>query len=270
MQKWACGVNYVGSRYYGWQKQLDIGPTVEQVLTDALQSVANHTISLVCAGRTDRGVHAVGQVVHFVSSSNRTADNWLQGVNRLLPHDVKLQWVVPVVDEFHARYSALKRRYCYVIYNHRVYHPMLSERAWWVRRDILSRCEKMQTAADYWLGTHDFSSFQAADCQAKHPTRCLNACRVVARGRFCLIHVEANAFLHHMVRNMVGVLIEIGLGNKAAVWALDVLKSCDRSCAGITVPADGLYLSEVVYDDQWLLPNQENTDPVWSLLQGGE
>ena len=163
MQKWACGVSYLGSGYHGWQKQPGLSATIEQTLADALSAVADEPIALVCAGRTDRGVHATGQVVHFVSSKQRLADNWRLGANRLLPASIKLQWVVPVDDGFHARYSACSRRYCYVTYHAPASHPLLSDRVVWMSQDLQSRCDLMQQAANVLIGEHDFSSFRDQD-----------------------------------------------------------------------------------------------------------
>ena len=174
------------------------------------------------------------------------------GANRRLPDDIKLQWAVPVSQEFHARYSAQKRRYCYVIYNSPHRHPLLSGRVTWVRRELLSRSDVMQAAALSLLGEHDFSSFRDRDCQARNPVRTLTEFSVAKRGQFCVFYCEANAFLHHMVRNMMGVLIDIGLGRQPVSWAEEVLRARDRSCAGVTAPADGLYLVEVDYGEPWV------------------
>ena len=251
MQRWACGVSYVGTDYHGWQKQPGLAATVEQVIMRALQQVADAPIQLQCAGRTDRGVHALGQVIHFDSAKQRSADNWVQGANQYLPASIKLQWARPVSEDFHARYSAISRCYHYVIYNHSVAHPLLHDRVWWVRKDIRAQQAAMQAAANHWLGEQDFSSFRDADCQAAHPVRSLHRCEVQVQGRYCVVTLEANAFLHHMVRNMMGVLIEIGLGKRSPDWALAVLRAKNRTEAGMTVPASGLYLSDVGYPAPW-------------------
>ena len=265
MQRWACGVSYMGTAYHGWQKQPDLPNTVEQTVQSALEFVADECLSLVCAGRTDSGVHAINQVVHFESTKPRSADNWLMGANRHLPDDVKLQWVVPVSQEFHARYSAQRRRYCYVIYNAPHRHPLLSGRVTWVRRE-LSRYDAMQAAALSLLGEHDFSSFRDKDCQAKHPVRTLTEFTVVKRGRFCVFYCEANAFLHHMVRNMMGVLIDIGLGRQPVSWAEEVLHARNRARAGVTAPADGLYLMRVDYGELWASVIPSSDDLLQTIL----
>ena len=251
MQRWACGVSYLGGHYHGWQKQPYLKSTVEQVLTEAVSEIADAPVELTCAGRTDKGVHALGQVIHFDAPKARTALNWLQGCNKKLPTDVKLQWAVPVDDAFHARYSARMRCYRYLIYNHAVSHPLLDGRAWWVKKSLEQYGGAMQEAASYWIGEHDFSSFRDADCQAAHPVRTLHRCTVQRRERFYLFDIEGNAFLHHMVRNMLGVLIEIGMGKKPVTWAQTVLEARSRSAAGVTAPPEGLYLREVNYAEPW-------------------
>ena len=259
MQKWACGLSYHGGRYHGWQKQTHLRETIEEKLQGALESIADGPCFLCCAGRTDQGVHATGQVVHFESDQKRTAQNWLQGGNSLLPEDIQLQWVTPVEDDFHARFSARSRSYCYVIYQSEVSHPLLAGRVWRVRKSL--DVNAMQQAANQWLGEFDFSSFRDSDCQAKHAVRKLMNLNVVDRGSFCVFYIEANAFLHHMVRNMMGVLVEIGWGNKPISWALDVLCARDRTQAGITAPPQGLYLSQVRYDLPWVNRFPQTLDP---------
>lgn len=249
MHRWACGLSYLGGQYHGWQKQPQLRSTVEEVLQSALESVADGPCVLTCAGRTDRGVHATGQVVHFELHKDRSADNLLRGVNRLLPQDIQVQWVQPVSEDFHARFSARSRSYCYVLYQHAVRHPLLSGRVCWFRKPL--DVAAMQAAVQHWIGEHDFSSFRDRDCQAKHPTRTLIDFRIETRGRFCFCYIEANAFLHHMIRNMMGVLFEIGLGKRASGWASDVLRARDRSQAGITAPPEGLYLTKVCYGLPW-------------------
>ena len=250
MPRWACGVSYLGTQFHGWQKQPALANTVEQVVQHALSSVADHSIDLVCAGRTDAGVHALDQVIHFDSEANRSPDNWLLGVNRLLPESVKLQWVQPVDAAFDARYAAIRRRYAYVIYNAAVSHPLWTNRAVWLPRR-LAHVGAMQTAAQAWLGEHDFSSFRDRDCQARHPVRTITEFSLVRQGHFCVFYCEGNAFLHHMVRNMMGVLIEIGLGRQPVEWAAEVLVARSRSAAAMTAPPEGLYLAKVYYDAPW-------------------
>ena len=251
MQRWACGVSYLGDHFHGWQKQPKISATIEQELITALSKIADEPINIVCAGRTDKGVHALGQVIHFDAAKPRTAMNWLQGVNKLLPSSIKLQWALPVEASFHARYSARARSYRYIIYNHEVSHPLLHDRVWWVKKRLDAQLESMQIAAKHWIGEHDFSSFRDADCQASHAVRTLHRCEIHRIKRFVIFDIEGNAFLHHMVRNMLGVLIEIGVGKQPSSWAKDVLHARDRRVAGITAPASGLYLRKVNYPMPW-------------------
>ena len=250
IQKWACGISYMGTRYHGWQKQPSLPETVEAVVQSALSSVADHSVELVCAGRTDAGVHAFDQVVHFESSAQRSTDNWLLGANRCLPADVKIQWVHAVSSDFHARYDAVSRRYGYVIHNAPVSHPLWSERVVWMPKR-LTHVESMVTAAQAWVGEHDFSSFRDQDCQARHPIRTITEFSLVRQGPFCVFYCEGNAFLHHMVRNMMGVLIEIGQGRRPVCWAQSVLDARSRAAAGKTAPAQGLYLAKVRYAAPW-------------------
>ncbi len=251
MQRWACGVSYLGDHFHGWQKQSKISATIEQALMTALSKIADESIDIVCAGRTDKGVHALGQVIHFDVTKPRTAANWLQGVNKLLPATIKLQWAIPVEASFHARYSACARCYRYIIFNHEVSHPLLHDRVWWVRKRLDCHLDSMQIAAKHWVGEHDFSSFRDADCQASHAIRTLHRCDIRQINRFVVFDIEGNAFLHHMVRNMLGVLIEIGMGKQSSQWAKDVLYARDRRAAGITAPASGLYLKKVDYPAPW-------------------
>lgn len=269
-QRWACGLCYMGSAYHGWQKQNYLESTVEQVLEKSISQIADEPITLTCAGRTDRGVHATGQVVHFDTSRPREMHHWLQGVNKWLPQDISLQWARPVTADFHARYSARFRRYTYVFYHSDVNHPMLHQRAWWVRRPIINGVSHMQEAGQYWLGEHDFSSFRARDCQAHHPVRTLHDLTVEQRGAFVFVHVEANAFLHHMVRNMMGVLVEIGLKRQPVSWAREVLQAKDRRAAGITAPAEGLYLVHVGYEEPWESQFPVVCDPWLRFLKEAE
>ena len=250
MQKWACGLTYLGSQYHGWQKQPTITKTVESNVVEALSSIASHPVDIVCAGRTDAGVHALNQVIHFSSDADRKPDNWLLGANRVLPPDIKLQWVVPVDDGFHARYSATSRRYCYVIYNAPLSNPWLEGRVVWLPKR-LQHIEAMQEAAKSLIGEHDFSSFRDQDCQARHPIRTISSFELVKHKHFCVFYCEANAFLHHMVRNMMGVLIDVGLGRQSVSWVKQVLAARDRSAAGVTAPPTGLYLADVRYGKPW-------------------
>ena len=199
---------YLGSQYHGWQQ-----PTIARLLKlkwSALSSVASHPVLLRSHGCW---CACAQSSFHFSSDADRKPDNWLLGANRELPVDIKLQWVVPVDDDFHARYSATSRRYCYVIYNAPLSHPWLEGRVVWLPRRLL-HIEGMQEAAKSLIGEHDFSSFRDQDCQARHPVRTISSFDLVKHKHFCVFYCEANAFLHHMVRNMMGVLIDVGLGRQ--------------------------------------------------------
>lgn len=253
--RWALGLEYDGSAYYGWQNQQTLAlpkTTVQQRVELALSCVADQPITAVCAGRTDKGVHALGQIVHFDTEVEREERAWVMGVNRYLPADIRVLWAKPMADEFHARFSAIGRCYHYIIYN----HPIASA----VWRNRVSRfpdaldVDKMQQAADFLLGEHDFSAFRGADCQAKTAIRNVEQLTVRRVGDYISIVIKANAFLHHMVRNIVGVLLEVGVGKRAPDWAQAVLHGRDRKLAGITAPPSGLYLVSVTYPPPWELP----------------
>lgn len=243
------GLEYDGTDYYGWQCQDNHLNTLQRAVEKALSAVANHPVSVVCAGRTDRGVHAFGQVVHFDSKASRTLDNWVMGGNAHLPDAVVVRWAKRVDDTFHARYSALARRYCYVIYNHPVRSSILRHKTTWWRKPLDEKL--MQTAANYWLGEHDFTSFRSINCQAKTALRTVHQLKVTRKQDFIFIEVKANAFLHHMVRNFAGMLIAIGEGKQPPEWAKAVLLARDRKQAGITAPPAGLYLTGVEYPEAY-------------------
>lgn len=253
--RWALGLEYNGGAYHGWQIQPNSSlPTVQGVLEQALSSIADHPIEVICAGRTDRGVHAYGQVVHFDTPVKRTPHAWVSGGNRILPHDVSILWAQPVSEEFHARYTATARRYQYILYLHSVRPALLQGRVtWWHRPLTLSA---MQTGANFLLGEHDFSAFRAADCQAKTTLRTLTQLQIKMKHPFMILDLQANAFLHHMVRNIMGVLLEIGMNKRPPEWAKHVLDGRDRRLGGITAPPDGLYLAQIIYPGSFGLPNK--------------
>jgi tRNA pseudouridine38-40 synthase len=247
----AVGIEYDGSAYAGWQAQGSLR-TLQQVTEQALASVAAHAVSLVSAGRTDAGVHASGQVAHFDTEAVRTARSWVLGANTELPADVSVSWARPVPAHFHARYCAEARTYRYLIAN-RVARPALAaSRAAWVHRPLDH--ERMGAAARALEGEHDFSAFRAAECQARSPVRRLERIRVERRGDWVVIEATANAFLHHMMRNIAGLLIEIGKGEAPVSWAAEVLAGRDRRRSAATAAAAGLYLSSVRYPAAFGLP----------------
>jgi tRNA pseudouridine38-40 synthase len=262
----ALGVQYDGSGFRGWQAQRPGVRTVQTCLEQALAQVADHPVRVVCAGRTDTGVHGVGQVVHFDTAAARSARSWVLGGNAHLPTDLSLNWARPVADEFHARFSALARRYRYVIHNHAYRAALLQRRAAWWRPPLAA--ERMHAAGQLLVGEHDFSAFRAAECQARQPIRRLLELTVRRRGDSVILEVEANAFLHHMVRNIAGVLLAIGAGEQPVEWAREVLEGGDRTRAGITAPAEGLYLLAVRYPERFGLPDAADPwNPVTFLQQ---
>ncbi|MDE2149879.1 MAG: tRNA pseudouridine(38-40) synthase TruA [Gammaproteobacteria bacterium] len=251
MARWAAGVEYDGGVYAGWQAQPDrvsVQATVEQ----ALSSVAAHPVAVQAAGRTDAGVHALGQVIHFDSGAPRAPHAWLLGANSRLPQDISLRWVRPVPEDFHARYSALARRYRYLIHNQRARSALLTGRSARVALALDER--RMHAAAQTLLGEHDFSAFRAAECQARSPWRELQAIGVRRRGACVMLDICGNAFLHHMVRNIAGALIEVGLGRKPVEWIAWLLASRDRRQGAATAAAAGLYLLGVDYPARYALP----------------
>ena len=253
----ALGIEYDGSGFSGWQLQRHGTRTVQGVLEQALSIVADHPVQLVCAGRTDTGVHATGQVVHFDTRSERPDRAWVLGVNAHLPDDVASVWACPVADDFSARFTATARYYRYVILNRRARSAVLSRRVTWLydRLDV----EAMYEAAQVLIGEQDFSSFRSAACQAEHARRCVHFVKVHRQGDFIYIDIEANAFLHHMVRNIVGSLLKVGTGEQSVNWIGELLALRDRTRAGITAPADGLYLVKVSYPESAGLPDQVMT-----------
>ncbi len=251
----ALGVEYNGSAYYGFQLQHNGLPTVQGELERALTEVAGgEPVRLVCAGRTDAGVHACEQILHFETSVVRKPAAWLFGSNRYLPKDISVVWVRQVPESFHARFSAKRRRYRYVIYPDPIRPALLGDAVTWTHRQL--DVENMNLAAQLLLGTHDFSSFRDSDCQAKSPVKTLDGIRLTQYGRFIVLDIRASAFLHHMVRNIAGTLMKIGAGDKPVEWMQQVLQARQRSVAGATAPAYGLYLVQVEYPDEFDLPQR--------------
>lgn len=251
-QRIALGLEYDGSSFEGWQTQMH-GRTVQDVLESALAQFADEPLSTVCAGRTDAGVHARGQVVHFDTDRERALNAWVRGVNRYLPATVAVRWARPVPEAFHARYSAQWRHYEYWIHNDPVRSPLLDRRAGWVFRPL--DVPAMRAGATLLLGTHDFTAFRSAQCQARTPVRTLRRCEIdTARGSLLRLRFTANAFLHHMVRNLVGALVEVGVGRREAAWVGAVLAARDRSRGAATFAPDGLYFAGVEYDAVFSLP----------------
>jgi len=254
----ALGIEYDGTAYVGWQRQTS-GTGIQEPVEVAISAVANQPVEAICAGRTDAGVHASGQVVHFETTAERSPRGWLLGVNANLPADVNATWAMPVSDDFHARFSALSRTYRYLILNRLVRSSLYRRRAWWVHEPLDEQA--MQAGADFLLGEHDFSAFRAAGCQAATAIREISRLTVERRGPWLSITVTANAFLQHMVRNITGTLVAIGRGEQAPGWARQVLDSADRRAGGVAAPAHGLTLLEVRYPDRYGVPPRNGDTP---------
>ncbi len=249
--KIALGIEYCGCNYVGWQKQT-LPNTVQGHVELALSSVANQEISVVCAGRTDAGVHALQQVVHFETEAVRQTHAWVLGANTLLPEDISVTWAKQIDEAFNARFSALNRTYQYLILNRRARPAIFHGRVTWQCREL--NLEKMQQAAAVLHGEHDFSSFRAVACQAKSPVRTVHSLQVHRLDNWFLLTINANAFLHHMVRNIAGVLMTIGSGKQEIGWCEEVLQARDRTVGGVTAPPDGLYLVNVAYPAKYDIP----------------
>ena len=248
----ALGIEYDGTAYNGWQTQRT-GDGIQAVVEKALAEVADENINVTCAGRTDTGVHASGQVVHFDTSSDRSKRGWLLGANSNLPSDIAVTWARPVADDFHARYSATARRYRYVILNCRVRSALHRHRAWWVFEPLAA--EHMHDAAQLLLGKHDFSAFRAAGCQASTPVREITSISVLRDQDWIVLDITANAFLQHMVRNIAGSLASVGAGNESVEWLSTLLASRDRKQGGVAAPPHGLTLVGVDYPSEFALPS---------------
>ena len=245
-------LEYDGSQFHGWQFQKSGVRSVEGELAKAVARVANHPVDLVCAGRTDAGVHASYQIVHFETASVRSLRSWVMGINTALPDDIVVHWAGNGPADFHARFSAVYRRYRYVIYNNPVRPGILRGQVSWTFRAL--DAERMHAGAQALVGEHDFSSFRAAGCQSRTPVRFLEKISVTRKQNFVIIDVQANAFLHHMVRNIAGVLMAVGAGEQSPEWVKEVLEARDRTLAGVTAPPYGLYLVDVGYPVECGLP----------------
>ncbi len=249
--RWAARIEYIGTAYAGWQR-LSHNLSVQQTLEQALSKIADHPVEVMAAGRTDAGVHGLGQVVHFDTNADRTVLAWTLGANVHLPADVALRWAQPVPLEFHARHRALSRRYRYVFHSTRARSALTAGRAtfWHYSLDA----QAMHEAAQLLLGERDFSALRDAECQSPTPFRNVMAISVWRSGEFVVIDIQANAFLHHMVRNIAGTLAAVGQGRRPVAWVAEVLASRDRRQAGITAPPDGLYFVGPEYPAHYGLP----------------
>ena len=249
----ACRVEYDGSQYNGWQSQPHIGTvTVQDKIERALSEIAATTVRVHCAGRTDTGVHAFCQIMHFDAPVIRSCKAWVFGGNANLPNDIRIHWALPVNQEFHARFSALARCYRYIIANTPIRPALVREQVTWHRRSLNE--SQMHNAAQLLVGERDFSAFRAASCQSKTPMRNIHSIEVHRKGELVVLQVVANAFLHHMVRNISGSILAVGDGRKSITWLAEILAGRDRTAAADTAPASGLYLADVKYPTQFELP----------------
>jgi tRNA pseudouridine38-40 synthase len=249
----ALGISYQGGAYQGWQSQPS-GQTVQDRLEAALAEFSVlPSVNTLCAGRTDAGVHGLMQVVHFDTELQRPMNSWVRGTNRFLPNDIAVQWAHPVPDAFHARASAVARRYAYVLLESPVRPSFESGRAGWVFRPLDQAA--MEAAAAHLLGEHDFTSFRAAQCQALSPIKDLRRISISRRGAYWRFDFEANAFLHHMIRNIMGCLVAVGQGLRRPEWMEQVLQARSREVAAPTFSPDGLYFVGPLYDAKWGLPD---------------
>jgi tRNA pseudouridine38-40 synthase len=249
--KFALGLEYDGAGFTGWQSQPG-GKTVQDALEAALSAIAGVPIRVVCAGRTDTGVHATAQVVHFDTDVERPDSAWVRGGNAHLPKAIAVRWAVPVVETFHARFAARARSYRYILLNRPVRPGLLAGKVGWCHRPL--DLAAMQTAAACLLGEHDFSSFRASECQAKSPVKTLYRFEIARQGDLVTFDCCANAFLHHMVRNLVGALVHVGMGRQSPAWFAALMAARDRRQGAPTFAPDGLYLAGVDYDNAWALP----------------
>ena len=259
--KIAAGIEYCGIRFSGWQRQKH-ATGVQQLVENALSYVAAEKIDVYCAGRTDTGVHALHQVIHFDTRVQREAHSWVFGANANMVPDVSLLWARQVQDDFHARYSARGRSYRYLILNRATRPGVNNGFASWEHRHL--DVELMSAAAEHLIGEHDFSSFRGRGCQAKSPIREVRELTVSRKGEYIIIDIHANAFLMHMVRNIAGVLSTIGTGKREPEWVKEILSARKREQGGVTAPPQGLYLMEIDYPDEYGIPSR--TVPAWPLL----
>jgi tRNA pseudouridine38-40 synthase len=252
--KIAFGVEYCGTAYFGWQRQA-ISPTIQECIEVALSKVADQQITVHCAGRTDTGVHAIQQVIHIETDASREEYSWIFGANANLPDDISLLWAKQVEDDFHARFSATSRVYRYIILNRPTRSGLAAGKVTWEYRALNEK--HMQEAASHLIGEHDFTSYRAISCQAKTPVRHVKRLDIYREGDYVFLEIEADSFLQHMVRNIAGVVMAIGMGKEPVIWSKKVLDACDRIIGGVTAPADGLYLIKIEYPEKFDIPKPD-------------
>lgn len=259
--RWVVCVEFDGRAFRGWQTQQAGVISVQETLEAAISRVANHKVIVHGAGRTDAGVHASGMIAHFDSIALRSEHNWLMGINTLLPESIAVRWIQAISTDFHARFKAVARRYHYFIHNHPRRSALLAGRA--TQHRAVLDVKRMQAAANALVGVHDFSAYRAVACQSKRPVRDVHFIRLSRRGDLIRLDIQADGFLHHMVRNIMGVLLAIGDGRVDIEWAGQVLASADRTQAGITAPPDGLYFVDAHYPAEFALP-RDSIGPLWA------
>lgn len=260
----ALGLSYNGADYRGWQLQQASVPTVQAHLERALSLIANEQIRVTCAGRTDSGVHATRQIVHFSTSATRPSKAWVMGTNSQLPDSISICWSQQVTEQFSARHNAIARRYFYLVHNHKIRSALFPQM---ITREIRALdVQRMHEAGQHLLGENDFSSFRAASCQSRTPMRNIHHLNVTRKGELVIIDIQANAFLHHMVRNITGVLLDIGACEKPVTWTQALLRLRDRGQAAKTAPPNGLYLIDVIYPDDCGIPAGPTLPHILSLL----
>ncbi len=261
MNRQVLGIQYDGSSWHGWQTQPS-GHTIQDRLEAALRKFTRADITTTCAGRTDSGVHAIEQIVHFDTAIERPVASWVRGLNSHLPPSIAVRWATVAApgheQEFHARFSARARSYRYLIHNHPVRSPLWTGRAGWVFRPL--DLSGMRAAAAHLVGVHDFTAFRSADCQAKSPVKSMHSIAFARQGDLITITLHANAFLQHMVRNIVGSLIYVGVGRQPVEWIAQLIAARDRHRAAPTFSPDGLYLAKIDYDPKWALP--QSSEPL--------
>lgn len=261
MQVYAIGIEFIGTHYRGWQRQAEVC-SIQETLENALSKIANHPIEVVAAGRTDAGVHAGNMIAHFTTHAKRSPYNWMRGANTLLPNDIALRWLTPMPTDFHARFSAIARRYRYVTLNQPYRPAILRHQVTHVYEPL--DVQSMIQASQLLLGTHDFSSFRAAACQSKQPVRTVSHAKFSQHGAYLVLDIQADGFLHHMVRNIMGALFAIGKGELDIDAIATLLNAKDRTLAPPTASADGLYFINAYYPPKFqeLLPQLPLT-PLW-------
>lgn len=263
-QTYAIGIEFIGTHYRGWQRQQEV-ISIQEKLETALSKIANQPIEVIAAGRTDAGVHASNMIAHFTTTAHREPYNWLRASNSLLPDDIGVRWIQAMPSDFHARFSAIARRYRYITLNQPYRPAILSGQV--THEYFPLDIEKMQEAVKSLVGTHDFTSFRAAACQSNQPVRNVHFANLVQHGDLLVFDIQADGFLHHMVRNIMGTLFEIGRGEQPVEWLDELLAKKDRSIAAATASADGLYFINALYPEkfQTLLP-KVRLSPVWLNL----